>query len=151
MAPNTDRRTVIFYSTLLLMATILIMWVSRPTIGSLPETHSLPNDRLDPNRQVLSIRVDSLTKTLDAIQRANPGSFSWNDEGDAIQFQATDEKQFDQLLLEGHTLTEFASLKQPVIKVNLEKYGFNAPINEQNGVRAVKLPAHIIQSIHLHR
>ncbi|SOD96432.1 hypothetical protein [Spirosoma fluviale] len=149
MKPTTDLSRVLHYGILLVFVIGLILWFSRPLPGSLPPARSLAENKLDTERQTLLLRVDSLATLLNTLQRS--GVFAWADEGNKLQIDNQgDIKQFEQLFLMGYALPDFTKLQHNPIKAAANGQGFSLPVTEQKGVRLVRLPAHMVQSMQLY-
>ena len=139
----------IFWLGVLVAISVLVLYCSRPTAGSLPAAEALSPQSLHPDRQTVWLRVDSLRTWLDPLQ-AQSGAFEWQDKGDELTFEVQDAKGFEALFLNGRPLSVYANLKSPSFKALEVSKGFAAPVTEKNKIRLVQLPTDVVQSIQLY-
>jgi PIN domain nuclease of toxin-antitoxin system len=125
----------------LFMASIIWYW-SKPNEAVLPKTKVYSSKTLDPERQIVWIRVDSLKTLLNEIPK---GRISWEEKSNNLIFNAIDQEEFNRILLDNAYLSTFKQLDNPVITV--EENGFSAIIETKSDIRYVQLPAEIVYSL----
>lgn len=154
MNPNANLRMVMAYGGLLLLFAIFVYWMSRPTVSQLPLPRQLTENRLDTNRQLVLVWADSLERALTDIEHTTPDVLAWEQEGNVLHIWAKhpdDPSHFDDLILGAYPLSKFAELDDSGLYVDTKGYGVKLPTQPKNNRRAVRLPAHILQSIHRNR
>ncbi len=145
----TDFKSILLWSSLLLLTCATLLLCSRPKAGHLPPALELNNKSLDPDRQAIWIRVDSLRTWLDPLAEAN--AFVWSDKDSKLVFIPSEAPQtFEEVFLDNQPLSIYAELANPIIKPLKNGGGFEAQVIEKNNIRLVQLPAEIIQSIQLY-
>lgn len=151
MKPTAERRTLLLFGLLLLGLTGLILWLDRPVDSVLPPARQLTNTRLDPDRQVVRVKLDSLTQLLTDIGRDNPDGFTWKADGSRLSIRAKDIRQFNQLFMDGGELSTYAALADSPLRVHPKADGFDLPVSSAKGIRLVTLPADLIHSLQLYQ
>jgi hypothetical protein len=151
MKPTAELRPMLLYGLVLLTVTGLILWLNRPTQSVLPPARQLTNTQLDPDRQVVRMKLDSLTAMLHQIQHDNPDGFTWTDEGSRLSVQAKELNAFNQIFFDGGDLSAFAVLTDSPLRVRSGNNGFDLSIARQGGIRLVTLPADLIHNLQLHQ
>jgi hypothetical protein len=119
-----------------------IWYLSKPNEAILPKKKVYSSKTLDPERQIVWIRVDSLKTLLNELPK---GKITWEEESNNLVFRAIDQEEFNRILLDNAYLSTFKQLDNPVITV--DGNGFSAAIENKNDIKYVQLPAEIVYSL----
>jgi hypothetical protein len=142
---KNKKKEIIFITkcmAIVLFMASIIWYLSKPNEAVLLKTKVYTSKTLDPDRQIVWIRVDSLKTLLGEIPK---GKIIWEEESNNLIFNAIDREEFNRILLDNTYLSTFRQLDHPVITV--KENGFSAIIETKNDIRYVQLPAEIVYSL----
>lgn len=135
------------------LTTGLVWYSTRPTPPAEVPPTGLRADRLDPERQVLWVRVDTLGRLLDALRAEQPGVFDYRLTPTRLELRCAVgmEKAFNRLFLDDEYLSRLDNLAEPPLAKLSGVYGLGLPVAAQRGVPCVRLPAEVLQSLMIHK
>lgn len=148
MKPRTDVKTIVQVGIACFVMLGLLLWASKPTASQLPSARELSTKRLDPDRQIVQVRLDSLTLLLNQLQG---NAFRWRADDSNLSFEAQERKDFNQFLLDGNDLTIYQDVEGSPLRIREDGNGFSVPIRQQNGIRYVTMPADLVHNLQLYQ
>ena len=136
---------------ILFMVVGIIAYLTKPQPPKKDFAVEVSEKMLSETRQILWIKVDSLTSYLSKIDKQQPNVFSIADEDNRLVFRSLDEKPFNNIFLDGEYLSRFDKVSNSGIEKTESTHGFSLPIKKKSDIRFVIMPTEIIHSIQLQK
>lgn len=142
----------IFIRVLLISLIIgLVLFFTKAKQSTLDSTPSLSAKSLSENRQILRINADSLISFLNKIQQEQPNVFEVENDGNSLNINSLDIKPFNAIFFDGEYISRFNDIRNAGVKKRNTEGSFSLPIEKNAGIRYVRIPAEIMQSIQLQK
>ncbi|MFN8348830.1 MAG: hypothetical protein U0X91_27775 [Spirosomataceae bacterium] len=144
-----DRRLVLLIIFVLVAVTGSLTWLGKDTVAPAISTKTLKVDTLDTERQLLTVRADSVLSLIKKLQIRNAKVFNCEDEGTALTISGASEQHnaFHRIFFNEASLSSYAEIQNTQLNIATEAYQFTMPIQKYKGVRFVTLPAEVMQSM----
>jgi hypothetical protein len=131
--------------TTFLVLTIGIVWLNGPADEAPLPAQTLQPNRMDTDRHLIWVRLDSLQNRLDLLTGDNGLSIRSGTE--RLYIQASNRKQLERYLLNGLALTRFTQAANSPVRLESAGDGFSLPIQQRQGITYVQVPTDIISSL----
>ena len=133
----------------LALATTGIWYTTRPIDPAAGPPTGLNADHLDPERQVIWVRADTLRRLLNDLKATQPGVFDYRLNTDRLELRCATgaEKSFNKLFLDDEYLSRFDKIRDAPVEKLPTGYGFALTVQKKRGTACVRLPAEVLQSL----